>query len=71
MRTFKLNSSLLDQGLPKGGHYSAHTASECPARVKTRDDVLWVVFLSCGVCVCVCVCVCLTYYSWDSLVERQ
>ena len=26
-RKFKLNSSLLDQGLPKGGHYSAHTAS--------------------------------------------
>ena len=25
--------------------------------VKTRDDVVWVVFLCCGVCVCVCVCV--------------
>ena len=28
------------------------------SRVKTRDDVVWVVFLCCGVCVCVCVCVC-------------
>ena len=26
------------------------------SRVKTRDDVVWVVFLCCGVCVCVCVC---------------
>ena len=27
------------------------------SHVKTRDDVVWVVFLCCGVCVCVCVCV--------------
>ena len=27
------------------------------SRVKTLDDVVWVVFLCCGVCVCVCVCV--------------
>ena len=27
-------------------------------RVKTRDDVVWVVLLCCGVCLCVCVCVC-------------
>ena len=26
------------------------------SRVKTLDDVVWVVFLCCGVCVCVCVC---------------
>ena len=26
------------------------------SHVKTRDDVVWVVFLCCGVCVCVCVC---------------
>ena len=25
------------------------------SHVKTRDDVVWVVFLCCGVCVCVCV----------------
>ena len=30
------------------------------SRVKTRDDVVWVVFLCCGVCVCVPVCVCVS-----------
>ena len=30
------------------------------SRVKTLDDVVWVVFLCCGVCVCVCVCVCVS-----------
>ena len=54
-QNFKLNSSLLDQGLPKGGHYSTHKLRV--SRVKTRDDVVWVVYCV-VVCECVCVFVC-------------
>ena len=52
---FKRNSSLLDQGLPKGGHSSTHMGV---SRVTTRDDVTWVVLLWCVVCGVLVVCVC-------------
>ena len=52
---FKLNSSLLDQGLPKGGHYSAHTASV--PREDARRCGMGCVFVLWSVCLCVCVCV--------------
>ena len=55
-QNFKLNSSLLDQGLPKGGNYSEHTASA--PREDARRCGMGCVFVVWSVCVCVCVCVC-------------
>ena len=55
-RLFKRNSSLLDQGLPKGGHYSTHTVRASVPREDARRCGMGCV-LCCG-CECVCVCSC-------------
>jgi hypothetical protein len=47
--SFAFNSSVLDQGLPKGGHYSRSTTALVlwTLRVDTRSKGGW-----CGVCLC-------------------